>query len=114
MATTYSYEKKQQIKLFLSKSFLTDKLNQKIASNMSSQIGLINLFCYPYYHKVASYKIFIFVSPSLPVSYEQAISFSRWQLYNTLFWVVLQNPTHYYTVNTSSTLPRKYDTFSAI
>ena len=50
MATTYSYEKKQQIKLFLSKSFLTDKLNQKIASNMSSQIGLINLFCYPYYH----------------------------------------------------------------
>ena len=44
MAPTYSYEK-QQVKLFLLKSFLLDKFNLKVNSYMSSQVGLIYIFC---------------------------------------------------------------------
>ena len=70
-----------------------DRQNElKITRNVSSQIGLIHLFCCPYYHKTPSYWIFIFVFPSLPGTYKQSISFSSWQLYNPLFWVVLKNP----------------------
>ena len=61
---------------------------------MSSKIGSFHLFCCPYYHKAASYRISIFLFPSLPGPYEQASSFSSWQLYNPLVWVALQNLTH--------------------
>ena len=61
---TYIYEK-QQIKLFLSKNFLIDKLNEKISSKMPSQLGLIHLICCPYCYK-GSYKIFIFIFSGLP------------------------------------------------
>ena len=59
MIPTYNY-KKQQVYCFYQKRFLIYKLNLKIASNMSSQIGIIDLFCCRYYYKTAtiSYKIF--------------------------------------------------------
>ena len=48
---------------------------------MLSQICLIHLFCFPYYHETRSYK--------------QAISFYSWKLYSRLVcWVVLPNPTN--------------------
>ena len=52
MTPIYSY-KKQQIKLFSTKIFLTDKLNYKITSDMWSKICFIHLFYCPYYHKAA-------------------------------------------------------------
>ena len=89
----YSYDK-QQIKLFLSKRFLRDKLNYKITSNMSSQIGLIHLFCCPYYHNTASYRIFIFCCPL----FTRVIQTS-----NQLLQLNAVKPTilNYYTVKTS-------------
>ena len=46
----------------------------KITSKMPSQIGLMHLFCYPYIPQ-GSYRIFLFVFPSLPEPYKQAITY---------------------------------------
>ena len=96
---TYIYEK-EQIKLFSSNTLLIDKLNLKFNRKMLSQIGLIHLFCSPFFHEAGSsttgllqdfYFCLNFFTRAI---YKQAISLSSWELYNPLVWVALQNPTH--------------------
>ena len=50
---TYIY-KKQQIKLFSSKSSLINKFDQKITSKMLIKFSLIHFFCSSYYRKAAT------------------------------------------------------------
>ena len=58
MIPIYLYEK-QHIKLFLSKSFLINKLIYKVISKMPGQIGLNDLFCSSYYKAATG---FLFLS----------------------------------------------------
>ena len=84
MAPAYSYEK-QQIKLFLQKSLLIDKLNYKITSNMSNQIGLIYSSLLSSLLPQGSTTMLLFLSFLLYQGlHKQAISFSRRHLYNPL------------------------------
>ena len=81
---------------------------------MLSQIGLINLFCSPYFHKADSsttglLQDFYFCLPFFTRAiYKQAITLSSWQLYNPLAWDALQNPTHIILWRYPATLPKKY------
>ena len=57
---------------------MIDKLNQKITSNLPSQIRLIHLFVLSLYHKTAIYMIFTFVFLSSQGTYKQGIGFSSY------------------------------------